>query len=410
MTKSVGLVLGSGGARGWAHIGVIQALEEANIRVSYIAGASIGALVGSMYAAGELRDLEEFVRSLDWRTVVSYFDIVFPRSGLLDGNRVYELLSQHLRDMKIEDAEVEFCCVATDLLSGKEVRLQSGAMVDAVRASISIPGVFTPFQKGDRFFGDGGIINPIPVDVAKDMGAEVIIAVNLNHVAPTATPALSDETALRSESDDSDPEMAHQPSAEPQSTDKTLPENSLDQDGQSDRPASQVSDSDVIADEKQDNDQSSKATEGMTGDGDAQSEEQMEGNETSNPNSDVDASFVQTLQSTSVNAQSRISVMMNQIQERYEDVQDQVQNKLETWMPERKEELNIFDVIGTSLNVMEQQVAKSRLDVCPPDLLIEPDLGEYGIFDFHQADAIIQEGYRCMKERIPDLQEILSDD
>ena len=149
-------------------------------RHRFLSGASIGALVGAIYCAGELDELEDFVRELSWRDMLSYFDMVFPTSGLLDGNRVYDLLSDHMQGMKIEDSPIPFCCVATDLIKGEEVHLRSGSMVDAVRASISVPGIFTPFCRGDLFLGDGGIVNPVPVDVVRAMGAEVVIAVNLN--------------------------------------------------------------------------------------------------------------------------------------------------------------------------------------------------------------------------------------
>ena len=126
-----------GGARGWAHIGVVRALQEAGIRIDFISGASIGALVGAIYCAEELDELEDFIRDLSWRDMLLYFDMVFPTSGLLDGNKVYELLSEHMQGMKIEESPIPFCCVATDLIKGEEVHLKSGSMVDAVRASIS---------------------------------------------------------------------------------------------------------------------------------------------------------------------------------------------------------------------------------------------------------------------------------
>jgi NTE family protein len=153
--KRVGLALGSGGARGWAHIGVIHALQEAGIRIDCISGASIGALVGAIHCAGELDELEDFILDLSWKDMFSFFDMVFPTSGLLDGDKVYELLSEHMQGMKFEDSPIPFCCVATDLIKGEEVHLSSGLMVDAVRASISVPGIFTPFCHGDLFLGDG---------------------------------------------------------------------------------------------------------------------------------------------------------------------------------------------------------------------------------------------------------------
>lgn len=417
MAKSVGLVLGSGGARGWAHIGVIRALTEANIPITYVAGSSIGALVGAIYTAGELDDLEELVRSLDWRTVISYFDVVFPRSGLLDGNRVYELLSDHLRDMKIEDAEIKFCCVATDLLAGKEVRLQSGAMVDAVRSSISIPGVFTPFQRGDCFLGDGGIVNPVPVDVVKDMGADIIVAVNLNPVVPVAQTLDIDDVQTDdppSEPSAADEEEAYAPSLDQDMAGQLADEPSNSTDAFSgDRSEHQPSNTGIEDNEEQaastveNNINSNPDTNFDTNKQTASAIENDAEGSLSLSDDEANASFVQTLRLTSSTAQSRFSTMMTQIQDQYAQMQGQVQDKLENWMPEQKQEPNIFDVIGISLNIMEQQVAKSRLEACPPDVLVEPPLSEYGIFDFHQAESIIQEGYQCMQALIPTLQELL---
>ncbi|MGQ9866261.1 MAG: patatin-like phospholipase family protein [Pseudanabaenaceae cyanobacterium] len=187
MTKKLGIALGSGGARGWAHIGVLRALAQAEIPVHCVAGASIGALVGGVYAAGGLQDLATFARNLTWRDVVSYFDVVFPRSGLLDGNRIYELLSEQTRHLTIEECPIPFACVATDLGTGTEVCFRTGSLVDAIRASISIPGVFTPFPKDGVYLTDGGIVNPVPVSLLAEMDAEVTLAVNLN--ARSALPA-----------------------------------------------------------------------------------------------------------------------------------------------------------------------------------------------------------------------------
>ncbi len=195
MTKKLGVALGSGGARGWAHIGVLQALARAEIPVHCVAGTSIGALVGGVYAAGGLNDLATFARDLTWRDVVSYFDVVFPRSGLLDGNRIYELLSEQTRNLLIEEAPIPFACVATDLGAGTEVHLRSGSLVDAIRASISIPGVFTPFPKDGVYLTDGGILNPVPVNLLAELGAEVTLAVNLNARGslPAPEPAAPEE-------------------------------------------------------------------------------------------------------------------------------------------------------------------------------------------------------------------------
>ncbi|MFT5697598.1 MAG: NTE family protein [Desulforhopalus sp.] len=179
--KKVGLVLGSGASRGWAHIGVIRALEEANVVIDYIAGCSVGAYVGAIYASGSLDSLENFLREMDGQSVFSYVDVVFPKSGLLNGSkRVYQLFSMHTDAEKFSDLNIPMVMVATDLERGKKVVLKSGSLFDALRATMSFPGVFEPVRINGRWLVDGGIVDPVPVGMARSMGAEVVIAVDLN--------------------------------------------------------------------------------------------------------------------------------------------------------------------------------------------------------------------------------------
>jgi len=179
--KSVGLVLGSGASRGWAHIGVIRALEEANISIDYIAGSSVGAYVGAIYASGSLGSLEKFLLEMDGKKIFSYFDVVFPKSGLLNGSkRVQELFSMHTDAEKFSDLYIPVMMVATDLERGKKVILKSGSILKALRATMSYPGLFEPVRMGGRWLVDGGIVDPVPVGLARAMGARVVIAVDLN--------------------------------------------------------------------------------------------------------------------------------------------------------------------------------------------------------------------------------------
>ncbi len=182
--KKVGLALGGGGARGWAHIGVIEALEEAGVRVSYVAGASMGALVGGAYAAGKLPLLREFALQLDWKQVLYYFlEVNFPRSGLIDGTRIAAFVRQQVSRSNIESLPLPFATVATDVMTGREVVMKKGDLIEAIRASISIPGIFTPVNREGAVLVDGGLVNPVPVSVAREMGADFVIAVDLNQGA-----------------------------------------------------------------------------------------------------------------------------------------------------------------------------------------------------------------------------------
>ncbi|MDO8989536.1 MAG: patatin-like phospholipase family protein [Sideroxyarcus sp.] len=177
----IGLALGSGSARGLAHLGVIRALEEAGIAVDCIAGSSMGALIGAIHAAGKLDELEAAFLDFDWKTTASFFDVVLPKSGLLDGNRISELVRAHIHADTIELLATPFAAVATDIVSGEEVVIRSGDVIEAVRASISVPGIFTPVRSNGRILVDGGLTNPVPVSAARAMGAGIVIAVDLNH-------------------------------------------------------------------------------------------------------------------------------------------------------------------------------------------------------------------------------------
>ena len=298
--KKIGLALGSGSARGCAHIGVIKALEEAQIDVDCVAGTSMGALVGAIYVTGALDELEAFMLGLDWKKIVSYFDVVFPRTGLLDGEKVYGLVARHVSTTRIEEARIPFCAIASNLATGQEVRIQSGNVVDAVRASISLPGIFTPFESQGRYYVDGGMVNPVPVSAARAMGADLVIAVDLTHDAMTR------HWAGKNVPVDLEP-----PPAE---------------------------------------DAPSVASPGGTG-------------------------------------------ILHALEERYRLLESSVREKVNQWIPDGRSGPNIFDVIAISMNIMENRITQSNLQIFQPDFLIQPVLGHLGLFDFDKAQEAIDEGY-----------------
>lgn len=310
-SKKVGLVLGSGSARGWAHIGVIEALEEEDIPINYIAGVSIGAFVGAIYATGKLNSLKEFALQLSWKMILSYFDVVFPRSGFLDGKKVYDLFVMHTDAQTFEDFLIPVKMVATDLYSGEEVILDSGNIIDAVRASIAIPGILTPVRRGDQLLVDGGLVNPVPVDVARDMGADVVIAVNLN----------TDLTRRR----------------RPKRKELKWLEDSLFK--------SKRHKNEVIA----------KLTDHLS------------------------------------------------------NAETSVKRKIRTWLNNDKSVPNVMDIIGSSINIMEERIARINLSIHPPDVLIRPRLGDLKLFDFDHADQAIREGYLRTKEKMDDIKAALAE-
>lgn len=196
----IGLALGGGSARGWAHIGVIRALQDAGVEPDLVCGTSIGALVGAAYVGGELDRLETWVRSLNLQTVVGFLDFSLG-GGLINGEKLIGFFRDHFVDRDIRTLPRPFGAVATDLQRGREVWLREGGVSDAVRASIALPGLFTPVQRDGSWLVDGGLVNPVPVSLCRAMGAEFVIAVDLNadllgrHLKPKPARASSERAA-----------------------------------------------------------------------------------------------------------------------------------------------------------------------------------------------------------------------
>ena len=295
--KNIGLALGSGSARGWAHIGVIRALAEAGIEVKYITGASIGSLVGAAFALNKIDVLETFARQLDWKQIVSFLDVTFPRSGLIDGERITDFFRGHVQEMKIEELPLPYCAVATDLTTGREVVLNGGDLIEAIRASISVPGIFTPVKKNGSFLIDGGLINPVPVSAARNMGADYVIAVDLN--------------------------------------------------------------ADII---------DKRSANGIA---------------------PVDPSSEYVIDQPPPQKRRIAQDLTSRLNEFSSPALSQVR----LWL-HRDPVPNIFEVLTTSINIMEAQITRIRLATDPPDLLIQPRLGHIRFLEFHRAQESIDEGYR----------------
>ncbi|MBM7701752.1 patatin-like phospholipase family protein [Metabacillus iocasae] len=176
----VGIALGSGGARGFAHLGVMKVLQEENIPIDYIAGSSMGALVAAFYATGlELELLYKIAHAFKRKY---YLDFTVPKMGFIVGNRIKELVRTFTRGKNIEELDIPIAIVTTDLKTGEKIVFKSGPVAEAVRASISIPGIFVPEQWNGRLLVDGGVVDRIPVSVVKDMGADIVVGVDVSRV------------------------------------------------------------------------------------------------------------------------------------------------------------------------------------------------------------------------------------
>lgn len=282
--KKIGLALGGGSARGWAHFGVIQALEEAKIPINYIAGTSIGAYIGAIHAAGRLTDFRKnFAEKIDRRSIYDKIDLTLGRGGFIDGKRLEQLLKTYTDGKSFKELNLPFAAVATSLLNGKEVVIKSGDLIQAVRASISLPVIFTPVQHGNDWLMDGGLVNPVPISVVKAMGADIVIAVDLN----------SDLVGRRFCS---------------WNTKKKVEENK---------------------------------------------------------------------------------------------VIENFKTKLSAWFEPKEKFPNLFETLGSSVDITQKQITEKNLEICPPDILIQPRLSNLRLFDFNKAKTSIAEGYQCTKKLLP---------
>ena len=187
--KKIGLALGGGAAKGLTHIGVLKALDEANIQIDFVAGSSMGSLIGAVYVAGiPIDSIEQIALNVKKKDVIKLIDPTIPTSGFINGEKIEDFLLTHLGDIKIEDLKIPFTATAADILTGKQYIINRGGLVKAVRTSISIPAIFDPQKYHEITLVDGGLIDPIPMNAVREMGAEFIIAVNV-----LVPPDISDE-------------------------------------------------------------------------------------------------------------------------------------------------------------------------------------------------------------------------
>jgi NTE family protein len=294
----IGLALGGGSARGWAHIGVLRALNAEGIHPDIIAGTSIGAVVGGCYVAGELGALEQFARLLTRRKVLGFLDFNFSGSGLINGQRLCDILDRQLKGITIEAMEKRFVAVATEIGTGHEVWLSHGRLVDAMRASYALPGIFRPVAINGRWLFDGALVNPIPVSVCRALGARYVIAVNL------AADSCGRGTVV-----------PHLEAADPEEPTPEQPEPGLIQ-------------------------RNGRAVKKLL-------QRQVFGRTDNGP--------------------------------------------------------GISRVMMEAFNIVQDRIARSRLAGDPPDVIIQPRLPTFGLFDFHRADALIECGVAATRREIEDI-------
>ncbi len=310
--KSVGLALGSGSSRGWAHIGAIEALEEENIPIDYIAGCSVGSYIGAIYASGSLKSLKDFVLRMDGKKVFSYFDVVFPRSGFLNATKkVKELFAMHTDIEDFSQLNIPLIMVATDLETGDKVVLKSGNLLHALRATMSMPGLFAPANVKGRWLVDGGLVDPVPVGIARAMGPDIVIAVDLN--------------------------------------------------------------SGLIS--RKDRKRQRKIASGIDKKNDDHHEYKNE--------------------------------LMKKLVDYYENAELSLKNKINELLRKESSVPDIMETVTTSIGIMQERITRINLAVEPPDILIQPRLGELKMMDFDHVEHAIEEGYSGVKQQMGDIKALL---
>ncbi len=294
----IGLALGSGIARGWAHLGVLKALDKLGIEPDIIAGTSIGALVGGFYLGGHIGALEAWALRLTKLRMLRYFNLPLG-GGMISGDKLFQEAEKYLGDTAVEDLDVPFVSVATDLRTGHEIWLRDGKLVDAMRASLALPGIFKPMKLNGHWLIDGALVNPVPVSVCRALGAEMVIAVNLS------------------------------------------------------------------------NDLIGKGYE-FNGDGNGNSVQNGSAEDGSAGDKKPAAEFLSGM------------------------------------MRHNRGEPSTFGVMVSSLNIVQDRIARARLASNPPDVGIAPRIGHIGLLDFDHAEELIAEGIEAVERSMPEIEDAIT--
>ncbi|MES9821198.1 MAG: patatin-like phospholipase RssA [Candidatus Thiodiazotropha sp.] len=305
MEMKIGLALGSGAARGWSHIGIINGLAEMGIEPDIVSGSSIGALVGAAYAADKLDLLQRWTCSLTWKEIIRFLDPALVGGGLIQGDRLTEFISEYVKNLEFENLKRQLGVVATDLETGREIWFREGPVMEAVRASISLPGLFTPLQHQGRWLVDGGLANPVPVSLCRAMGADIVIAVNLN----------------------GDILGKH-----------------LRQNGSERNKPSEVREDDLWG--------------RITGQ------------------------------------------MMNSLYARKQELMSRL-------LGESRHVPGLYEVLASSINIMQDRITRSRMAGDPPDVILAPRLSGLGLMEFDEAEMAIDEGLKEIRRMHPALEQVV---
>jgi NTE family protein len=366
LTGRVGLALGSGAARGWAHIGVIRALERAGVRPDVVCGTSMGAMVGAAYASKNFDDFEKWGRGLDWRQLVGYFDFSL-RGGLIGARKLFEFVEETLPGSTIESLSMPFAAVGTDLANGQEVWMREGDLLGALRASVAVPGLITPVRWEGRWMVDGGLVNPVPVSLCRALGADSVIAVDLN------TTLLGRRLGESGPGDPLTSRGASRAAGASLAADSSLSEGSAPAEGSRRAEGSPLAEGSALAED-------SPLAEGSPS---------AEGRRALR----VDARKAGSSETMTEDDEWSVSGLNSKLKEFAGELRDRFVGDPTL---DRDAPPTIFDVMANAVNIMQVRIGRSRMAGDPPELLITPRMSDFAMLDFDRAEEAIEEGSRAV--------------
>jgi NTE family protein len=341
----IGIALDSGGARGGAHIGILEVLNENGINIDIIAGSSAGAFAGAIYATGTKGKFLEVLKDMKWQDALGlYVDPVFPVSSLLAGKRAYAFITRVLGDVLIENLPLKYAAVTTDLISGDTFVLKEGLLVDAVMASASMPGIFKPVVHGDRLLTDGGVSDPLPLDVLRSYSPDITIAVNLHATNTSRYNAGQQKALLKAEEEQTD--TGYQDVLY-----EVLPK---------------VPTRQWLVDNLR----------------------------------PIKNNLRRKINPDAIGKMDLIEKIKDQFN-------FNIKNLLENSFSSGGKFMNIFDVLNSSTNIQQYQKNRLMLKYEKPDILMEPDVAVIGSLEFTRTREAIEEGRRCAFEALPEIKELI---
>jgi NTE family protein len=336
MAKRIGLALGAGSARGLSHIGVLRAFEDAGIKPAFVAGTSIGSMMGAAYCSGNLGKMETFMRTMTMRKMLAYCDFMLPRQALMEGDKIMNLIHELIPVSDFKDLQTPFKAVACDIHTGEQVILDSGDLHTAVRASISLPGIFLPVYSHGRWLVDGGLVNPVPVSVVREFDVDMVIAVDLNREVLDANGFKKDRKSKK----------------------KLLTERSKLLREKAIARKSGISEYSVPG--------------RSSGVDDAEKKEE---------------SWI-------------TEALGSRYREMERSFKDTVNKWMDDDKKAKPEGPSIFDALAFSIDIMSVQITRRNFERSPADHVIVPEVGHLGLFDYDEAEPTIDDGYEKAQQLI----------